>query len=48
VAAVSASPPAASVARGTAALGWNLGDPSPTDLIDVTQPVTDLRVETTS
>jgi NADH-quinone oxidoreductase subunit G len=40
--------PDASVPRGTAALGWNQGDPSPTDLIDVTQAVTDLRVETTS
>ena len=37
-----------SVPRGTVALGWNQGDPSPSDLIDVALPVTDLRVETTS
>ena len=36
------------VPRGTVAISWNLGDPSPNDLIDVTEPVTELRVETTA
>ena len=27
---------------------WNQGDPSPSELIDATAPVTEVRVETTS
>jgi hypothetical protein len=29
-------------------LSWNQGEPSPTALIDVAAPVTEVRVETTS
>ncbi|MCU1351842.1 MAG: NADH-quinone oxidoreductase, chain, partial [Acidimicrobiales bacterium] len=37
----------AGVSRGTVAMEWNRGEPSPALLIDATQPVTDVRVETT-
>jgi anaerobic selenocysteine-containing dehydrogenase len=35
----------AATERGTAFLGFNLANPGAADLIDVTAPVTDLRVE---
>ncbi|MCU1455762.1 MAG: NADH-quinone oxidoreductase, chain, partial [Acidimicrobiales bacterium] len=38
----------AGLPRGTLAMEWNRGEPSPAAFIDAALPVTDVRVETTS
>ena len=40
--------PDPTVPSGTVLMRWNQGDPSPSELIDATAPVTEVRVETTS